>query len=289
MPLLRRMLLFSCLFLVDTSILIRISKKQAKGNEFVLFHSECTSRLLVFYACWYMLMLYRLQRNGWKQTNVCLVCLCAQAQVLYDFAAEPGNNELTVKEGETVTITNQVSCSLSACNTVKSLNSTVWGHHFLLYCISLVTNGSCPSQGERLQHKFTAAHTDTWPSPKKLKSPPKVSTCAETRVSQILARGRKEKNKHDVIIVRGQQFKGLFAVFAGLHSFQSLFEAIKFRGYRCDLRLIPTHTPMCGCLLNGVMFFILFLIFIYFRCGATFLCFYVGSSKHAYGKPNCGV
>uniref|UniRef100_A0A3Q3WZ37 Sorting nexin n=1 Tax=Mola mola TaxID=94237 RepID=A0A3Q3WZ37_MOLML len=28
-------------------------------------------------------------------------------QVLYDFAAEPGNNELTVKEGETVTITNQ--------------------------------------------------------------------------------------------------------------------------------------------------------------------------------------
>uniref|UniRef100_A0A8D3DCJ9 Sorting nexin n=1 Tax=Scophthalmus maximus TaxID=52904 RepID=A0A8D3DCJ9_SCOMX len=29
------------------------------------------------------------------------------AQVLYDFAAEAGNNELTVKEGETVTITNQ--------------------------------------------------------------------------------------------------------------------------------------------------------------------------------------
>lgn len=37
-----------------------------------------------------------------------------KAQVLYDFTAEPGNNELTVKEGETVTITNQVSlyCSL---------------------------------------------------------------------------------------------------------------------------------------------------------------------------------
>uniref|UniRef100_A0A673VMD3 Sorting nexin n=1 Tax=Salmo trutta TaxID=8032 RepID=A0A673VMD3_SALTR len=29
------------------------------------------------------------------------------AQVLYDFTAEPGNNELTVREGETVTITNQ--------------------------------------------------------------------------------------------------------------------------------------------------------------------------------------
>uniref|UniRef100_A0A8C7GBB8 Sorting nexin 9 n=1 Tax=Oncorhynchus kisutch TaxID=8019 RepID=A0A8C7GBB8_ONCKI len=31
----------------------------------------------------------------------------ASAQVLYDFTAEPGNNELTVREGETVTITNQ--------------------------------------------------------------------------------------------------------------------------------------------------------------------------------------
>lgn len=31
-----------------------------------------------------------------------------QAQVLYDFTAEPGNNELTVKEGETLTVTNQV-------------------------------------------------------------------------------------------------------------------------------------------------------------------------------------
>ncbi|KAM9703436.1 sorting nexin-9b isoform 2-T2 [Menidia menidia] len=30
-----------------------------------------------------------------------------KAQVLYDFTAEPGNNELTVKEGETITVTNQ--------------------------------------------------------------------------------------------------------------------------------------------------------------------------------------
>ncbi|KAM9552087.1 sorting nexin-9b isoform 5-T5 [Salvelinus alpinus] len=30
-----------------------------------------------------------------------------KVQVLYDFTAEPGNNELTVREGETVTITNQ--------------------------------------------------------------------------------------------------------------------------------------------------------------------------------------
>uniref|UniRef100_A0A8C4FHP4 Sorting nexin n=1 Tax=Dicentrarchus labrax TaxID=13489 RepID=A0A8C4FHP4_DICLA len=33
--------------------------------------------------------------------------MAVKAQVLYDFSAEPGNNELTVKEGETVTITNQ--------------------------------------------------------------------------------------------------------------------------------------------------------------------------------------
>ncbi|TRY86935.1 hypothetical protein DNTS_002204 [Danionella cerebrum] len=30
-----------------------------------------------------------------------------KAQVLYDFAAEPGNNELSVREGETISITNQ--------------------------------------------------------------------------------------------------------------------------------------------------------------------------------------
>ncbi|KAL4623904.1 sorting nexin-9-like [Arapaima gigas] len=33
--------------------------------------------------------------------------MAVKAQVLYDFTAEPGNNELTVREGETITITNQ--------------------------------------------------------------------------------------------------------------------------------------------------------------------------------------
>ncbi|XP_048829953.1 sorting nexin-9-like isoform X1 [Brienomyrus brachyistius] len=33
--------------------------------------------------------------------------MAIKALVLYDFTAEPGNNELTIKEGETVTITNQ--------------------------------------------------------------------------------------------------------------------------------------------------------------------------------------
>ncbi|XP_028252859.1 sorting nexin-9b isoform X2 [Parambassis ranga] len=33
--------------------------------------------------------------------------MALKAQVIYDFTAEPGNNELTVKEGETITITNQ--------------------------------------------------------------------------------------------------------------------------------------------------------------------------------------
>uniref|UniRef100_A0A3P8NLN6 Sorting nexin 9 n=1 Tax=Astatotilapia calliptera TaxID=8154 RepID=A0A3P8NLN6_ASTCA len=38
---------------------------------------------------------------------VCM-CVCAlQALVLYDFTAEPGNNELSVREGETITVTDQ--------------------------------------------------------------------------------------------------------------------------------------------------------------------------------------
>uniref|UniRef100_A0A7N6FL58 Sorting nexin n=1 Tax=Anabas testudineus TaxID=64144 RepID=A0A7N6FL58_ANATE len=44
--------------------------------------------------------------------NPCVsVCVslfdCVQAKVLYDFTAEPGNNELTVIEGETLNVTNQ--------------------------------------------------------------------------------------------------------------------------------------------------------------------------------------
>uniref|UniRef100_A0A8C0NV52 Sorting nexin n=1 Tax=Canis lupus familiaris TaxID=9615 RepID=A0A8C0NV52_CANLF len=35
-----------------------------------------------------------------------LCCYSQQARVMYDFAAEPGNNELTVNEGEIITITN---------------------------------------------------------------------------------------------------------------------------------------------------------------------------------------
>ncbi|XP_025998623.1 sorting nexin-9 isoform X1 [Maylandia zebra] len=36
------------------------------------------------------------------------MCVCAlQALVLYDFTAEPGNNELSVREGETITVTDQ--------------------------------------------------------------------------------------------------------------------------------------------------------------------------------------
>lgn len=38
-----------------------------------------------------------------------VLCVCVQAKVLYDFNAEPGNNELTVTEGETLTVTNQVN------------------------------------------------------------------------------------------------------------------------------------------------------------------------------------
>lgn len=40
--------------------------------------------------------------------NFLFSCLPLQARVMYDFAAEPGNNELTVNEGEIITITNLV-------------------------------------------------------------------------------------------------------------------------------------------------------------------------------------
>nr|2ENM_A Chain A, Sorting nexin-9 [Mus musculus] len=32
--------------------------------------------------------------------------MATKARVMYDFAAEPGNNELTVTEGEIITVTN---------------------------------------------------------------------------------------------------------------------------------------------------------------------------------------
>lgn len=34
--------------------------------------------------------------------------MATKAWVMYDFAAEPGNNKLTVNEGEIITITNPV-------------------------------------------------------------------------------------------------------------------------------------------------------------------------------------
>ncbi|KAG2467777.1 hypothetical protein GTO96_0015535, partial [Polypterus senegalus] len=55
---------------------------------------------------------FQVYRNGqifytFRNRQCLLNILDSQARVLYDFTAEPGNNELTVKEGETVTITNQ--------------------------------------------------------------------------------------------------------------------------------------------------------------------------------------
>lgn len=35
---------------------------------------------------------------------------------MYDFAAEPGNNELTVSEGEIITITNPVRAQCAYCS-----------------------------------------------------------------------------------------------------------------------------------------------------------------------------
>ena len=52
------------------------------------------------------------QTNMQQVLNVFFLLSCVQAQVLYDFIAEAGNNELTVKEGETLTVTNQVNLVL---------------------------------------------------------------------------------------------------------------------------------------------------------------------------------
>lgn len=57
---------------------------------------------------------------------------CVQAQVLYDFSAEVGNNELTVKEGETLTITNKVNLYQHASNFLL-----VFSCHFYFYSARL--------------------------------------------------------------------------------------------------------------------------------------------------------
>uniref|UniRef100_A0A8D3BNL4 Sorting nexin n=1 Tax=Scophthalmus maximus TaxID=52904 RepID=A0A8D3BNL4_SCOMX len=75
--------------------------------------------------------------------------ICVQAQVLYDFAAEAGNNELTVKEGETVTITNQVNPYVHS-STIPLFTLRTWrvpdcsslcrlgiaGHHSTVFSLS---------------------------------------------------------------------------------------------------------------------------------------------------------
>lgn len=53
---------------------------------------------------------------------------CVQVQVLYDFTAEAGNNELTVKEGETLTITNQVNLYHHTSNFLLSLSHLTGWH-----------------------------------------------------------------------------------------------------------------------------------------------------------------
>ena len=70
-------------------------------------------------------------------------CLdCFQAQVLYDFAAEPGNNELTVKEGETITITNQVNCATFLLLSVFALiqNFASEASNFFFFFFNLISS-----------------------------------------------------------------------------------------------------------------------------------------------------
>ncbi|KAK3541839.1 hypothetical protein QTP86_006042 [Hemibagrus guttatus] len=57
--------------------------------------------------------------------------MATKAQVLYDFTAEPGNNELSVREGETITITNQVSKpqAFTAGGSVPPLDLSFFDNH----------------------------------------------------------------------------------------------------------------------------------------------------------------
>lgn len=76
----------------------------------------------------------------WPDCPDCVDSCCfSQAQVLYDFTAEPGNNELTVREGETVTITNQVSTWLPPPPSLArfSLSIPIVTHLFFYRSLSL--------------------------------------------------------------------------------------------------------------------------------------------------------
>lgn len=71
---------------------------------FQISHSHCQGHTFVFMnklkVVWVLCLLYI--------CNVCSPVHSLQARVMYDFAAEPGNNELTVSEGEIITVTNPV-------------------------------------------------------------------------------------------------------------------------------------------------------------------------------------
>lgn len=63
-----------------------------------------------------------------------------QARILYDFTAEPGNNELSVREGETVTVIDQVMQRLDHTGTHLC---TLGANTFVLLSLS-VEAGSLP-------------------------------------------------------------------------------------------------------------------------------------------------
>lgn len=75
--------------------------------ELLFVHSALPHLLFLWVKdnlCWYFLN--EIFYISWK--SHCYVLFHMQARVMYDFAAEPGNNELTVSEGEIITITNPV-------------------------------------------------------------------------------------------------------------------------------------------------------------------------------------
>ncbi|KAK7809410.1 hypothetical protein U0070_015006 [Myodes glareolus] len=77
-------------------------KQQQRCRSKDISHSHCQGHTFVFMnklkVVWVLCLLYI--------CNVCSPVHSLQARVMYDFAAEPGNNELTVSEGEIITVTN---------------------------------------------------------------------------------------------------------------------------------------------------------------------------------------
>ena len=68
-----------------------------------------------------------------SEDKLCLF-IVLQAEVLYDFTAEPGNNELSVRRGETVTVLDQVHTTHTQKHTHTHTHTHMHAHNIYI-CI----------------------------------------------------------------------------------------------------------------------------------------------------------